>query len=411
MAVGACSPAGDCPVSKAVSKLKVIVVGGGIGGLAAAIALRRVGADVEVYEQTAELREVGAGIQISPNASRLLLRAGLGAQLEHYCTRPLSIVMRRWRDGSVLSQQPLAEASEASFGAPYYHIYRPDLLALLAEAVPDEAVRMDHRCVEVVQDGEGVEARFANGTRARGDLLVGADGIHSAVRAILFGADARRYSGTLAYRARVPVERIAELRIGRDMNAWLGPGRHVIHYYMARGRYLNFAAVVPAQESALESWTAEATVDEVMAEFADWHPQVRGIIAQAQHINRWGLYDRDPLGRWSSGRVTLLGDAAHAMLPFMAQGAVQGIEDAFVLARALEQAGGDIGQALARYDAVRIPRVTEVQTRARQNGINYHLPDGEAQRERDARLAQAAGTAPLLASGWLYGYDGEAALA
>lgn len=396
-------------MSTTVSGLKIIIVGGGIGGLAAAIALRRIGAQVEIYEQTGELREVGAGIQLSPNASRLLLRAGLGTALEQYCTRPLAIVMRRWRDGTVLSRQPLAQESEAAFGAPYWHIYRPDLLALLADAVPAETVHLDHRCVDVVQDAGGVTAHFANGARARGDLLIGADGIHSAVRACVAGADAKRYSGTLCYRARVPVERIADLGIERDMNAWLGPGRHVIHYYMARGRYLNLAAVVPAHESALESWTAQATVDEVMAEFAEWHPQVRGIIAQAQHINRWGLYDRDPLTRWSSGRVTLLGDAAHAMLPFMAQGAVQAIEDAFLLARALQEGDGDVGAALARYDAMRIPRVTEVQSRARQNGINYHLPDGEAQRERDARLAQAQGTAPLLASGWLYGYDAEAA--
>jgi len=389
--------------------MQVTIIGAGIGGLTAALTLLRAGLKVQVFEQAAELREVGAGIQISPNATRLLQRLGLAEQLRQVAVRPAALEMRRWQDGTVLSRQLLADVCEATFGAPYYHLYRPDLLAVLAAALPSGIVHLHRRCVAVSQDENGTEVSFDDGTTVQADVVVGADGIHSTVREALFGAEFPRFSGSIAYRGLVPAERLEYLKLERNASAWLGPERHFVHYYVGAGRFVNFVAVVPAGDWRVESWSARGEVADALAEFADWHPQLREIIRAVDFTNRWGLYDRDPLKCWSVGRVTLLGDAAHAMLPFMAQGAVQSIEDAFVLAKCL--AGVDrtgISSALRRYEVIRKPRASQVQERARQNGVTFHLPDGEAQRQRDAHLAAAGGSNPLLASAWLYGHDVEA---
>jgi salicylate hydroxylase len=376
--------------------MQVAIIGAGIGGLTTALTLLRAGLEVQVFEQAAELREVGAGIQISPNATRLLHRLGLAEPLRQVAVRPIALEMQRWQDGAVLSRQPLADVCETTFGAPYYHLYRPDLLSVLAAALPRGIVHLHRRCAEVAQDENGTAVSFA-------------DGIHSAVRESLFGAEFSRFSGSIAYRGLVPAERLEYLKLERNASAWLGPERHFVHYYVGAGRFVNFVAVVPAGDWRVESWSARGEVADALNEFADWHPQLREIIRAVDFTNRWGLYDRDPLERWGVGRVALLGDAAHAMLPFMAQGAVQSIEDAFVLAKCL--AGVDrtnIPVALRRYEEIRKPRASQVQERARQNGVTFHLPDGEAQRQRDAHLAAAGGSNPLLASAWLYGHDVEA---
>ena len=393
--------------------MHVIIIGAGIGGLTAAHTLLRAGFTVQVFEQATELHEVGAGIQISPNATRLLHRLGIADQLQQCAVRPVAMVMRRWEDGAVLSRQPLADVCEETFGAPYYHFYRPDLLAVLAAGLPAGIVQLGHRCVAITQGEDQVAARFETGVTAHADVLIGADGIHSTVREQLFGPESPRFSGSIAYRGLVPAERLAHLQMERTMTAWLGPAQHFVHYYVgAAGRFVNFVGVVPAKDWRAESWSATGEVVDALAAFAGWGPQVREIIGAVDVTNRWGLYDREPLERWSVGRMTLLGDAAHAMLPFMAQGAVQGIEDAFVLARCLADCRtGDISTALRRYEEVRKPRASRVQARARQNGVTFHLPDGEQQSTRDAQLAAAGGTNPLLASAWLYGHDVEAEVA
>lgn len=388
--------------------MHAIIIGAGIGGLTAALTLLRTGWQVQVFEQAAELREVGAGIQISPNATRLLHRLGLAEPLRRVAVRPVALEMRRWDNGAVLSRQLLADVCEETFGAPYYHVYRPDLLALLAAALPAGIVTLGQRCVGIEQDEQGVEVAFENGTTARAEVVIGADGIHSFVREALFGPESPHFSGSIAYRGLVPAERLAHLQLERNSSAWLGPERHFVHYYVGAGRFVNFVGVVPAQDWRVESWSAKGEVADALAEFAGWHPHLRAIISAVAFTNRWGLYDRDPLERWSVGRVALLGDAAHAMLPFMAQGAVQSIEDAFVLARCLHDAPpASLPEALTRYEMVRKPRATQVQARARQNGTTFHLADGEAQRQRDAHLAASVGTNPLLASAWLYGHDVE----
>src|SRR5712692_6800200 len=244
------------------------------------------------------------------------------------------------------------------------------------------------------------------------DVVVGADGIHSAIREAVLGAESPRFSGSIAYRGLVPAERLQYLGLEVNASAWLGPDRHFVHYYVAGGRLVNFVAVAPTDDWRIESWSAKGEVSDALAEFADWHPQVREIISAVNMTNRWALYDRDPLERWTVGRVTLLGDAAHAMLPFMAQGAVQAIEDAAVLAKCLE--GVDrttVPSALRRYEEIHKPRASQVQAYARRNGTVFHLPDGEAQRQRDAHLAAAVGSNPLLDSTWLYAHDVEAELA
>ena len=390
--------------------MRVLIVGAGIGGLTAAIALRQAGIDARVYEQATELHEVGAGVQLSPNATRILIRLGLGEALAPVGSRPEAIEHRRWEDGRVLLRQPLGELCERTFGAPYYHAYRPDLLAVLSAALPPGVVHLGHRCVAITEGGDAVETRFDNGATAVGDAVIGADGIHSTVRTMLLGPESPRFSGSIAYRGLVPAERVRDLALPRASTAWLGPGRHFVHYYVAGGRLLNFVAIVPARDWRVESWSATGEVSAAVAEFEGWHPHVRAIIGAADRTHRWGLYDRDPLITWATGRIALLGDAAHAMLPFLAQGACQAVEDAAVVTQCVAAAKpAMIAHALQKYEAVRQPRVWQVQRISRQNATTYHLPDGEAQRERDARWAAAAGGSPYSERGWLFAFDVDAA--
>jgi len=388
--------------------MQAIVVGAGIGGLTAAIALRRAGIDVRLFEQAPQLGEVGAGIQMSPNGTRILHRLGLAAPLRGVGVRPLASVFRRYDDGRVLANDPLADQCEKTFGAPYYHLHRADLLEVLAAAVPKELVHLGHRCVGLTQYRDRVEVKFQDGSTADAEVVIGADGIHSEVRRALFGPESPRFSGDMAYRGLVPAERLAHLELEVTASSWWGPHRHFVHYFVGRGaRYVNFVGIVPAGEWRLESWTAKGEVSDALAAFADFHPRVREIIAGVKTINRWAVYDRDALPRWTEGRVTLMGDAAHAMLPYMAQGAVQSIEDAVILARCLERADSSaINAALLRYEAIRKPRATRCQEGSRSNRTFFHMPDGAGQRDRDANLGSLA-TLPSARSAWLYGHDVE----
>ncbi len=388
--------------------MRIAVIGAGIGGLTAALTLLRSGFEVEVFEQATELREVGAGVQISPNATRILHRLGLEEPLRRFGVRPLAGVIRRWDDGRVISRQRLADACEQNFGAPYYHFHRAELLDLLSAAVPNGVLHLNRRCVGLTQNDDRVEVRFHNGARTEADMVVGADGIHSTVRENILGSESPRFSGHVAYRGLVAAERVAHLGIEVEASSWWGPDHHFVHYFVGAGaRYLNWVAVTPG-EWRIESWTAKGEVADALKEFEGWHPQVRAMIGAADSTNRWALYDRDPLPRWTVGRVTLLGDAAHAMLPYMAQGAVQSIEDAAVLAKCLERADRrDVGAALSRYEQTRKPRATRCQEGSRHNAIMYHLADGEDQRKRDAHLTSST-TAPLPQNRWLYGHDVEA---
>jgi salicylate hydroxylase len=375
------------------------------------LTLRQAGLEVQVFEQATVLREVGAGIQISPNATRILHRVGLADALRRVAVQPLATEIRRWDDGRLLARQRLAGVCEEKFGAPYYHLHRADLLEVLAAVLPQGVLHLDHRCVGLVQHTDKVELKFHHGVTADADVVVGADGIHSTVRHLILGPESPRFSGHVAYRGLVPAERLAHLGLELNASVWWGPAHHFVHYFVGEGgRYVNWVAIARG-EWRIESWTARGEVVDALKEFEGWHPRIASIIGAADTTNRWALYDRDPLPRWTVGRVTLMGDAAHAMLPYMAQGAVQSIEDAAVLAKCFERHnsndGSDVGPALRRYEEIRKPRVSRCHSGSRANGVMYHLPDGEDQRQRDANLSASA-TAPLPQNAWLYGHDVEA---
>jgi salicylate hydroxylase len=392
------SPSRSNPVS-------VAVVGGGIGGLAAALSLLRVGFDVHVYEQAAELGEVGAGIQLSPNASRVLHELGLAEELARTGVRPLAMHQRRWDDGRTLLRTPLADAAETAFGFPYYHIHRADLLSALAGVLPAERLHLGHRLIGMDDRGDHVEARFAGGERAAFDVLVGADGIHSQVRRLLFGPERLRFTGCLAYRGLVPAERLRALDLEVAAQLWMGPGRHFVHYFVGGGRLVNFVAAIDQDSWTRESWTDRGEVAHALAEFEGWHPQVRAILAAVDETYIWALFDRAPLERWSAGRVTLLGDASHAMLPFMAQGAAQAIEDGATLAACLADSDADLAAALRLYEAARRPRTSRIQALSLGNKERFHLRDGPRQRQRDAEMSSRATDFSFDAVAWIYGHD------
>jgi salicylate hydroxylase len=402
---------GDGEAVGMVSKqLSVGVVGGGIGGLTAALCLLRAGLDVHVYEQAAQLSEVGAGVQVSPNASRILHGLGLAGPLAATGVKPLAWHQRRWDDGRTLLRTPLAEALEATFGFPHYQMHRADLLTALAAAIPAERIHLGHRLAGLTDHDDGVEVLFAGGRRARADVLVGADGIHSTVRQLLFGADQARFTGCVAYRAVVPAERLRHLDLEVTAQIWLGPGRHFVHYFISGRRMVNFVAVVEQDRWNRESWTDRGEIADALTAFAGWHPQVREIIGAADETYVWALFDRPPLPRWSAGRVTLLGDAGHAMLPFMAQGAAQSVEDGATLSAYLGQvppAAGpaEVAAALRRYEEARLPRTARLQEMSAGNKTRFHLPDGPAQAERDAQIAAGSQAWSLNALAWLYDHD------
>ncbi|GAA3381664.1 FAD-dependent monooxygenase [Cryptosporangium minutisporangium] len=390
--------------------LSIGVIGGGIGGLSAALSLRAAGFDVHVYEQASALGEVGAGVQVSPNASRILHRLGLGPALARTGVEPLAMHQRRWDDGRTLLRTPLAERLRARFGFPHYQMHRADLLAALAAALPAERIHLGHRLVDVVDHGDVVEARFAGGQRAEVDVLVGADGIHSPVRAALFGPTQPRFTGCVAYRGLVPAERLEHLSLEVTAQIWMGPGRHFVHYFVAGRRLVNFVAVVEQDSWTRESWTDAGDVADALAAFDGWHPQLREILKAVDGTFVWALFDRAPLDRWSSGRVTLLGDACHPMLPFMAQGAAMAIEDGATLAACLADAGAagsaaDPAEALRRYEQLRLPRTARLQAMSAENKTRFHLPDGSDQHQRDALMAAGRTDFSFDAVAWIYEHD------
>jgi salicylate hydroxylase len=336
----------------------------------------------------------------------VLHELGLADALAGLGVKPLAWHQRRWDNGNTLLRTPLAGAMEDAFGAPHYQMHRADVLKTISAKIPPERVHIGHRLVGFDDLGECVEARFENGERIRADILVGADGIHSTVRETLFGPRKPDFTGCVCYRGLVPAARVAHLDIPVEAQVWMGPGKHFVHYYVRNGELLNFVAIVEQDSWTRESWTDPGDVRDAIAAYEGWHPQVTSIIEAVDETFIWALFDRPPLERWSVGRVTLLGDACHPMLPFMAQGAARAIEDGAALAACLDAAGGTNPEAaLLRYEKIRLPRATRVQKLAAGNKTRFHLPDGPDQAERDAEMARNVTDWSLESVRWLYGHD------
>jgi len=386
--------------------ISIAIVGGGLGGLTAALSLLHAGFDVQVYERATVLREVGAGIQVSPNASRILHRLGLADELAKMGVRPLAWHQRRWQDGRTLLRTQLAGAIETAFGFPHYQTHRADLLNALLRAIPAERVHPGHRLTSFVDHGDRVEAEFQNGVRATADVLVGADGIHSVVRDILFGPQEPRFTGCACYRGLVPADRLRHLNLEVSAQVWMGPGKHFVHYFVQNRRLVNFVALIEQPIWTGESWTDSGNVADVLALYDGWHDSVREIMSAVDETFIWAVFERVPLPRWSVGRVTLLGDACHAMVPFLAQGAAQAIEDGATLAGCLSASGGrDIPAALRRYEAIRLPRTSRVQAASMANKARFHLEDGPEQEERDRLMATGSTDWSNSAIAWIYSHD------
>lgn len=383
--------------------MNIGIVGGGLGGLTAAISLLQAGFDVHVYEQAHELAEVGAGIQVSPNASRVLHGLGLADDLARLGVRPLAWQQRRWDDGRELLRTPLGDAVVETFGSPHYQMHRADLQSVLVDALPPERVHAWHRFTGLRDLGDRVEATFENGERIEVDVLVGADGIHSSVRGSLFGPATPRFTGCAAYRGLIPAERLDDLGLEVTSQVWMGPDKHFVHYFV-QSRLVNFVAIVEQDTWTRESWTDPGDVADALAAFEGWHPQVLAILGAVDETFVWALFDREPLERWSVGRVTLLGDACHPMLPFIAQGAAQAIEDGAALTACLHQVE-DVPAALRLYESVRLPRTSKIQAAATGNKTRFHLRDGPEQVARDAELASGSTDWMPSAARWIYAHD------
>ncbi|MFI1733735.1 FAD-dependent monooxygenase [Streptomyces acidicola] len=369
--------------------MRAIVVGAGIGGLSATLCLLRAGHEVTLVEQAPRFTEIGAGIQLAPNATRVLRRLDVLDAVAAQATRPSHWGFRTWSNGAEICRYTLGRAAEDTFGAPYLQAHRADLHQALASAVPPRSVRLNTAVVGIDQDDESAYVTTASGERLGADLVVAADGVRSAVRQWLFGADEAVFSKTVAYRALLPADEVADLDLP-DFAIWLGPGRHFVHYWVRRGELLNIVGVVGAK-AAQESWTAQAEPGEQLREFDGWDSRVLSLLERAGQVLRYGIYTRTPLTRWNIGRVTLLGDSAHAMVPFQAQGAAQAMQDAAVLGDVLAGATPDgVPDALDRYVRRRLATATSIQASSARAGHDYHLPDGPEARARNARMAAYA---------------------
>jgi len=388
---------------------KIAIVGGGIGGLAAAAFLGQAGFSPVVYEQAPALKEIGAGLVVAPNAARLIRRLGV---MDVFTQRAVRLEVgwefRRWTDGTVLSAEDLAVACAQLYGEHTYTAHRADLLDVIKLAVPDAAVRLGKRCTGVEIHEAGPVLRFDDGESAEPDIVIGADGMHSVTRGAVTEPSPATYSGICAFRALVPSDSAPSFARRNAQTLWIGPGHHLVHYPVSAGRFVNLVAFAPAGDYSVESWTATATVEEFLAEFEGWDHRLVDLIRAAETPGRWALLDRAPLRQWSKGPVTLLGAAAHPMFPFFAQGAAQAIEDAALLARCLAENNAEPARALRRYEGLRIPRTARIQEVSHSRAYLNHLPDGPEQQARDERFT---GADPLKANAWIYGYDPDAALA
>lgn len=394
--------------------MKVIIAGAGIGGLCAALCLKNSGFDAEICERSQLAQEAGAGIQLSPNAVKVLFALGLKQELAAVGFEPKAVRLRSFSSARLIAYRPLGPFSTDRYGAPYYHLHREALHRLLREAVAARNIplHLGHTVIGYQESASGVdvEVETTDGQRhLQADLLVGADGIHSRLRNH-FSDDAPRFTGMLAYRAVVDSSDLPAGLVEPTATVWMGPRRHLVHYYVDQGQRINLVAVVETDSAwREEAWQLPAEQTELLAAFDGWHRKVRRVLEAARDCHKWALYDRPPLPRWSSARSTLLGDAAHPMLPFLAQGAAMAIEDGWILSRLLEHREEDEpGPALDRYQRLRQLRTNKVAEASKAQGEMFHLDAPNQRLARDLKLGLGCRLLPEIAMAqydWLHGYD------
>ncbi len=354
----------------------VLIAGAGLGGLTAALALIQRGHKVRVFEQASELREVGAGVQIGSNGSRLLIALGLKEAMERVVCVPAGREFRLWSTGQRWRAFDLGESAVQRFGAPYWMVHRGDFHAVLLDAVrraDPAAIRTGNACVGFEQDGRQATVRLENGETASGDVLIGADGVHSKIRQQMFGDGKAEFTGIMAWRGLVPMERLPPHQRQLVGNNWIGVGGHVVTYPLRRGEILNFVAVIERDDWRVESWTVPGTTEECLRDLAPWHEDVKTIARNIDIPFKWALLGREPLDHFADGRVCVMGDAAHPTLPFLAQGANMALEDAVVLARCLEDFD-DVVEGLRRYESARLERTAAIVRGSAENTKRFHNP-------------------------------------
>jgi len=388
---------------------RVLVAGGGLGGLTAALALLRMGCDVEVYEQAPELREVGAGLQLAANGTRALFALGVGEELKALSCEAESKEIRIWNSGERWKLHDLGQVSIERYGYPYLTVYRPDLLGVLERAVRREkpdAIRLAAKCIGFEQTEDSVTVRLEDGKGVEADALIGADGVHSRIRQGLFGADRPEFTGVVAWRGIVPMDELPRHMVRMVGTNWVGPGGHVVHYPLRGGKVMNFVGALERSDWRVESWSARGTQEELRADFAGWHDDVHALIRGIPIPYKWALMVRAPMERWTLGRVSLLGDACHSMVPFLAQGANMAIEDGYILARALIEGQGSIPVRLLRYENARRERTRRAVEGSAANIQRFHnkaLADPARAREYVER--EWAGAPVAERYEWLFRYD------
>jgi len=366
-------------------KSSFAIIGAGMGGLAVAATLRQIGVDVHIYEQAPRFARIGAGVQMMPNSMKVLRGIGIEDRLRQIAFQPHSHLNREWDTGVVMRELPMPESL---FGAPYLCMHRADLHDALASTVPPDCIHLDKKLTGLDQSSGQVTLRFADGSRVQADAVIGADGVHSVVREIIIGADTPIHKGRIAYRAVFPSSLMNGFDIGRSRTKWWGPDRHIVIYYTNPSRsevYFVTSVPEPAEWLTRESWSAKGDVTELRDEYAGFHHDVRAVLDACPDCHKWAILEREPLARWSDGRVVLLGDACHPMTPYMAQGAATAIEDAAILARCLDEVNcEDIEGAFKRYEAHRKPRTSRIQAIS---SANTWMKGGDGD------------------TSWLYGYD------
>ena len=388
---------------------KVLIAGGGIGGLATALTLLQHGFEVAVYEQSSELREVGAGIQISPNGNRVLDHLGVLAKLQSLSSPTQGKEIRLWNTGQMWKLFDLGQAAIDKYGFPYMTVFRPHLLQVLADvvnAIDPQAIHLNARCQRVTQTDDSVTLHLEDGSAVTGDVLIGADGLHSKIRSALFGVQAPDFSGMVAWRALIPMHTLPPHMARPIATNWVGPGGHVVHYPVNGGEVMNFVGILEGNTWPSAPWSTPGTVQACHDAFQGWHEDVHAMISHAPAFSKWALCGKPALPHWSQGRVTLLGDACHPTLPFLAQGAVFTLEDAIVLQRCLRHHSHDVVQALQRYESARLERAYRMVQGARDNTTRFHNPAlAHAQQAQDFIEREWQQTAIGNRYDWLFTYD------